>query len=169
MTSPSLHATAVRCMIDVTIPGFGHLELSELVCDFNGTLARDGMLIDGVRDRLVQVSRHVNVRVVTADTFGTARAQLNGCACELEVLEPDDQAIAKAAVVERLGASRVVAIGNGRNDRLMLASAALGIAVLGDEGLAGDAAGSGTIVTRHIADALGLLLEPRRIVATLRD
>lgn len=156
-------------MIDVQVPGFGRLELAELVCDFNGTLARDGVLIDGVRDLLSRASQQVSISVVTGDTFGTARAQLNGCPCKVEVLGPVDQAIAKAALVERLGASRVVAIGNGRNDRLMLASAALGIAVLGDEGLAGEAAAACTIITRHIADALALLLEPRRILATLRD
>src|SRR5574340_1015132 len=156
-------------MIELAIPGFGQLELSELVCDFNGTLARDGVLIDGVRDLLARVAEQLHVRVVTGDTFGTARAQLAGCACEIEVLGPTDQAIAKAALVERLGASRVVAVGNGRNDRLMLASAALGIAVIGDEGLAGQAAAASDIVTRHIADALTLLLEPRRLLATLRD
>ena len=35
-------------MIDVAIPGFGRLALEHLVCDYNGTLARDGVLLDGV-------------------------------------------------------------------------------------------------------------------------
>jgi soluble P-type ATPase len=68
-----------------------------------------------------------------------------------------------------MGAERVVAIGNGRNDRLMLEAAALGIAVIGDEGIAAEAASASDIVTRHIRDALQLLLEPRRLVASLRD
>ena len=29
-------------MIDLEIPGFGRLELVDLVCDYNGTLAQDG-------------------------------------------------------------------------------------------------------------------------------
>lgn len=156
-------------MIEIEIPGFGPLALSALVCDFNGTLARDGVLVAGVHDLLAQVSTKVDIRVVTGDTFGTARTQLAGCPCAVEVLGPADQAVAKAALVERLGATRVVAIGNGRNDRLMLASAALGIGVIGDEGIAGEAASASDIVTRHIVDALGLLIEPRRILATLRD
>jgi soluble P-type ATPase len=62
----------------------------------------------------------------------------------------------------------VVAVGNGRNDRLMLEAAALGIAVIGDEGLAADAMQACDIVVRHIADALALLEDPRRLIATLR-
>jgi soluble P-type ATPase len=61
-----------------------------------------------------------------------------------------------------------VAIGNGRNDRLMLAAAVLGIGVVGGEGLAGEALRASGIVVRHIADALELLPEPRRLIATLR-
>lgn len=31
-------------MIDIEIPGFAHLQLDHLVLDYNGTLARDGIL-----------------------------------------------------------------------------------------------------------------------------
>ena len=155
-------------MIDVAIPGYGRLVLSELVCDFNGTLARDGRLVEGARTFLPDVARVLNVRVVTGDTFGSARAELRDCPCEVEVLDAEHQAEAKSALVARLGADRVVAIGNGRNDRLMLGAAALGIAVIGDEGVAGDACRAARIVTRHIEDALRLLLDRRRLIATLR-
>src|SRR5437867_13026097 len=84
-------------MIDVAIPGFGHLVLTELVCDFNGTLARDGRLIDCARDLLPRLAKLVNVRVVTGDTFGSARNELRDCACEVTVLEAERQAQAKAA------------------------------------------------------------------------
>lgn len=156
-------------MIDVDIPGFGHLELSDLLCDFNGTLARDGRLLDVARTLLPEVARHVEVRVVTGNTFGSALEQLRDCPCELTLLDAHDQARAKLALVEAIGAEHVVAIGNGRNDRLMLQAAALGIAVLGHEGMAGDVAQASDIVTRRIGDALELLLEPRRLIATLRS
>ena len=35
-------------MIDVAIPGYGRLALEHLVCDYNGTLARDGLPGTGV-------------------------------------------------------------------------------------------------------------------------
>lgn len=156
-------------MIDFAIPGYGRLLLTDLVCDFNGTLARDGCLVDGVRALLADVARVLKVRVVTGDTFGSARAELRDGPWDVTVLGADRQAEAKSALVERLGAERVVAIGNGRNDRLMLATAALGIAVIGDEGMAGDAGRAADIVTRHVGDALALLLDTRRLTATLRD
>jgi soluble P-type ATPase len=156
-------------MIDVTIPGFGRLELSELVCDFNGTLARDGRLLNHARTLLPKLAGILTIRVVTGDTFGSARAELRGCACELSVLGPQGQAQAKVDLVDRLGAGRVVAIGNGRNDRLMLARAALGIGVMGDEGIASEAVAACDIVARQTVDALELLIEPGRLIATLRD
>ena len=156
-------------MIDVDIPGFGRLALTELVCDFNGTLALDGRLLDEARALLPDVAKVVNIRVVTGDTFGSAREELHGCPCQVTLLEARNQAAAKAMLVAQLGADRTVAIGNGRNDRLMLKAAALGIGVAGDEGIAGEAVQACDIVTRRIAEALELLLEPRRLIATLRD
>jgi soluble P-type ATPase len=50
----------------------------------------------------------------------------------------------------------------------MLQAAALGIAVLGPEGLAAEAWQAADVVMASIHDALDLLLHPRRLVATLR-
>jgi soluble P-type ATPase len=50
----------------------------------------------------------------------------------------------------------------------MLREAALGIAVLGPEGLALDALQSADMVVPDIHAALSLLQDPRRLVATLR-
>lgn len=156
-------------MIDLEIPGFGRLELADLVCDYNGTLALDGLLLPDVRERLARLSAGLRLHVVTADTFGTVRAAVGNLECRLAILPADDQAEAKRRYVEALGARRVVAIGNGRNDRRMLAAAALGIAVCGAEGLATEALQASTIVVRDVRDALDLLARPGRLKATLRS
>lgn len=153
----------------VEIPGFGTLVLGHLVLDYNGTLARDGRLLPGVRARLRALGGMLEVHVVTADTFGRARAQLKGADCSLVILPGRGQDRAKAAYVRRLGSARTVAIGNGRNDRLMLRAAALGIAVLQGEGAAAEALAAADAVAGSIGDALDLLLEPLRLVATLRS
>jgi P-type E1-E2 ATPase len=155
-------------MIDIAIPGFGQLHLTTVVCDYNGTLARDGLLLDHVRMRLPQVAEKLRIHVVTGDTFGTAHKELRGIPCEISVMPSQGQAEAKVDLVTQLGADQIVAIGNGRNDRLMLAAAALGIGVVGDEGMAGEAQQASDVIVRHIVDAFELLLEPRRLVATLR-
>ncbi|MGH2523382.1 MAG: HAD family hydrolase, partial [Anaerolineales bacterium] len=67
-----------------------------------------------------------------------------------------------------LGAEKVVAIGQGANDAEMLKTAAIGITILGDEGLAVEALVSAVVVCHSIYDALNLLEFPTRLVATLR-
>jgi soluble P-type ATPase len=155
-------------MIDIEIPGFAHLQLEHLVLDYNGTLARDGILLDGVKDRIEPLSRRLRVHVVTADTFGNVRAALAGLPCRITVLPAEHQDIGKLNYVERLGTHRTVCVGNGRNDRLMLRAAALGIAVIQEEGAAVEALTSAHIVLPDIHAALDLLIHPLRLVATLR-
>ena len=74
----------------------------------------------------------------------------------------------KADFVRQLGAEHVVAIGQGANDAGMLKAAGLGIAVLGEEGLAIEALTSAHVLARDIYEALNLLEFPARLVATLR-
>jgi soluble P-type ATPase len=156
-------------MICIQIPGFRKLELDRLVLDYNGTLAIDGELVDGVADRLRALSAQLTIHVVTADTFGRAGGALAGLPCELLVLPKNRQAGGKLAYVNRLGARRCACIGNGRNDRLMLRAAALGIAVVLAEGASAETLVSARVVATSITDALDLLIHPLRLVATLRS
>ena len=155
-------------MLQFVIPGFGTLEIEHLVLDYNGTLACDGMLIEGVRERLERLAQDLRIHVVTADTFGKAGSALAGMPCQLEVLPVASQDQAKRVYVQRLGCERVVAIGNGRNDRLMLKAAALGIAITQQEGAWSETLIAADVVASSIVDALDLLIHPLRLVATLR-
>jgi soluble P-type ATPase len=156
-------------MITFNIPGQGELQLAHLVLDYNGTLAIDGRLIPGVAERLAALGEQMAIYVVTADTFGTVKATLSGTNCEIAVLpatEPQDEA--KRAFVRNLGEAQTAAIGNGRNDRLMLETAALGMAVIQQEGTAKDALFAADVVATDILSALDLLANPLRLAATLR-
>lgn len=155
-------------MLKLDIPGFGNLAIAHLVLDYNGTLAVDGHVLEGVREELDILAGLIDIHVVTGNTHGDAQSRLAGWKIELTCLLPLGQAQAKTLYVEKLGASRTIAIGNGRNDAPMLKAAAVGIAVLGSEGLAVDAVKDADIVVRHPVDALGLLLHPTRLIATLR-
>lgn len=156
-------------MIEVAIPGDAVLRLETLLCDYNGTLAVDGRLPTAVGDRLARLAGSLRVVVATADTFGTAAAELARTGVEVRPLAPTFGAAQKEKILEQLGAEAAVAIGNGVNDHLMVGRAALGIAVLGREGAAWETLRRARIVVPDPADALDLLLEPRRLVATLRD
>lgn len=155
-------------MIVVDIPGHGRLELMHLVLDYNGTLAADGVLLEGVTDLLRELATRLTIHVITADTFGQAVTALAGMPVSLVIAPAHDQDLAKLDYVTALGVDHVVAIGNGRNDRRMLGAAALGVAVVQREGAATETLRNSDIVCTSILDALGLLRDPRRLVATLR-
>ena len=156
-------------MLELEIPDFGTLRLAHLILDYNGTVAVDGHLLPTVREQLVSLASPLGIHVLTADTFGRAREELEGLDVELELLPAGGQAQAKRAAVERLGSDRCACIGNGRNDRLMLETAALGIAVLQAEGAAAAALASADVVCPDIASALALFTNPLRLTATLRS
>ncbi len=156
-------------MIGVTIPGFRRLELEHLVLDYNGTLAFDGALLGGVAEALLALAPHVEIHVITADTFGVATTALAGLPVSLTIAPPEHQAELKREYVTALRPSSVVAIGNGRNDRFMLESAGVGVAVLSREGAASETIRAADVVCPSILDALGLLTDTRRLIATLRS
>ena len=156
-------------MLTLDIPGYPTLHLQHLVLDFNGTLAVDGRLVDEAGQLLTRLSADLDIHVVTADTFGKVRTQMSGVPCTVSVLPAGDQDRAKLDYINRLGPTRSVCMGNGRNDRLMLKAAGLGIAVILEEGAALDTLLAADVVCHTIVDALQLLLQPLRLTATLRS
>ena len=156
-------------MIEITIPGYGKLKFKHMVLDYNGTLAVDGELLPGVKDALRGLAKELQIHILTADTFGKVQSRVQDVPCELSILPVDNQDEGKLDYVKGLGAQHTVCIGNGRNDRLMLKEAALGIAVILEEGAAVETLGSADIVCTNILSALELLTHPLRLTATLRS
>ncbi|HEY5573848.1 MAG TPA: HAD hydrolase family protein [Anaerolineales bacterium] len=155
-------------MIELNIPGRGALQLEHLVCDVNGTLAVDGRLLDGMVRQLTGLRDRLTLHLVTADTLGRQAVidrQLN--LQSVRVLPGNEQS-QKLEFVRSLGPERVVAIGQGANDAAMLQAAALGIAVLSQEGLAIETLLAADILVPDIYVALQLIEKPLRIVASLR-
>lgn len=155
-------------MIHVAIPGRGDYALEVLALDFNGTLATGGAVLPGVAARLTALARHLEIHILTADTFGSARAACARLPVTVSVLEPEQTTEQKSRWVQAMGASRIAAIGNGYNDHRMLAVARLGICVIGPEGAAVEAISHAHVVVNRSEDALDLLLHPERLRATLR-
>ena len=156
-------------MIEIIVPGYKKFRFEHLVLDFNGTLACDGHLLPGVKEQLQVLSEHLNIHVVTADTFGVAGTELEDIKCKLTVLPEVDQANGKLDYLKQIGEGSSVCIGNGRNDQLMLKEASLGIAVMLDEAVARETLLAADVVCPTITSALELLSNPLRLVATLRS
>lgn len=156
-------------MMELTITGYKTLLLSYLVIDYNGTIACDGRLVPGSKELLEELSQSFAIHILTADTFGNVQKELSGVPCKIAVIGKGNEALAKAGYVQQLGAHKTVGVGNGRNDALMLKAAAIGIAVIQEEGCAVETLLAADIVTQNILDALELLRHPLRLTATLRS
>jgi soluble P-type ATPase len=155
-------------MIQIDIPGFGILTLAHFVTDYSGTLSEDGKVLPEVKEKLNALSEKLKVHVLTSDTFGMARKELDGVNCTLHVLEGEGHVLQKENYVLSLGADSVVALGNGNNDAKMLGVAKVGISVCLKEGCSVEALKAAKIFVRSPIDAIDLLLNPKRLTATLR-
>ena len=156
-------------MIELDIPGGETLRISHLVLDYNGTLARDGELLEGVAEKMKDLAIHLQLHVITADTHGTVAKKLAGLPCSLEIIGLTEQDKQKEAYVRYLGANNAAAIGNGRNDGLMLKEAALGFVLVQEEGACIAAILQADIMCTNILHVFDILLNPARLKATLRN
>ena len=155
-------------MIDITIPGRGNYTIENLILDLNGTIALDGRIIKGVREKVAKLSQKLDVIVVTADTNKNAEElvrDLNVTLYKIKKAEENDQ---KLELLLKKGKDNTISIGNGCNDVYMLKESAIGICVLGKEGASREAMMASNLTVPTINYALDLLLKPNRLRATLR-
>ncbi|MBZ5502922.1 MAG: ATPase P [Acidobacteriia bacterium] len=160
--------------IEISIPHFAEpLRIERVVSDYTGTLSLGGKLVPGVAERLRKLKRLVEIHVVTADTRGTACKELARVPLTPHILEAGARHdILKKNYAEKLGPSRIAALGNGNNDALLLRAVrdagGLAIGVDNGEGCSVEAMQSANLFIVNIVNALDLLLDPRRCIATLR-
>ena len=107
----------------IDIPGRSTIEIENVILDYNGTIAIDGVLIDGVRQKINQLSSLVNFHVITADTYGTVTSQLEGVNCKVINLSTNDKYATKLDYLLALGKKSTLCVGNGYNDRIILKEA----------------------------------------------
>jgi P-type E1-E2 ATPase len=156
-------------MISINIPGWGDLDIENIVFDFNGTIATDGKIPIEVKEKINLLSNEVNVFVLTADTQETAQEEVKEMNINLITVEYESSGKGKFEFIKNLNLENTVAIGNGNNDLLILKEAALGIAVIGDEGLSASAMKNADIIVKNVSEAIDLFLKPKRLIATLRE
>lgn len=154
-------------MLTINIPGREELTLNHLILDYNGTIAEDGEIIEGIRPRLAELSKNLSIYVITADTHGTAARKCEGLPLQVLTFPTTEVGLIKAQEAQKLN-SGVITIGNGYNDIQMSDVADLSICVIGKEGCCGALLMHTDVVVTSIEDALDLLLKTGRLRATLR-
>ncbi|MCM3664514.1 haloacid dehalogenase [Mesobacillus subterraneus] len=153
-------------MLELNIPGRGQFNLHHLVLDFNGTIAFGGVLISGVEERIQLLSREIEIHVITADTNGSVVRQCEGLPVTVQILQSENHTDEKGEFVR--GLNGVICMGNGANDEAMFAESDLAIAIIGREGCATATLLKSDLMIEDINDGLDLLLNPKRLIATLR-
>ena len=154
---------------EIIINNYKNLSIKHIILDYNGTLAKDGLLKVGVKKLLPLLTPRYTLHVITADTFGSVDKQMQAFDVNVKVLTSEDHTLEKENYVKSLEANNCAAIGNGNNDNKMLQTAALGIAIIGDEGCATQTLIHSDMVCSCIEDALELFLNTKRLIATLRQ
>lgn len=158
--------------MQIEIPGFDDLHIKAICTDYTGTLSLKGQLVDGVKQRLRRLAKDVDIYVITSDTRGTARKELE------KVLPLQAHDIQKKTYLHQIvkqkgiGPQNVAVFGNGRNDRRWLEEVknkrGLAVAVDVGEGCAMEAMINAHIFISGICNALDLLLDTVRLKSTLR-
>lgn len=137
----------------IEIPGYKKLDLKWLLVDYNGTIAQDGKISEHVKTQMVRLSSRLKIGILTADTYGSAKAMCQGLPVTLHTFSGKNVMDEKKQVVHSLGRRSCAAIGNGRNDILMCSHAELGIAVLGGEGAYSGLIAAADVCSGSIEDA----------------
>ncbi|TLP37592.1 HAD family hydrolase [Arcobacter arenosus] len=153
----------------IEIPGREAFDIKSVVFDYNGTIAVDGKLLENVSTNINKMSSDFKFYVITADTYGSVKKELENTNCEVIIIGKQNQDQDKLEFIKSLGCNTVLSVGNGRNDVLMLKNSILGIAILQDEGLCTKTLLSSDILVKSIDDVFGFLKDSNRLIATLRN
>jgi len=155
-------------VIEIAIPGRDKYIIRNLILDLNGTIAVDGNIIGGVKEKLAMLSQKLDIFLVTADMNKNAERLVKDLPVKLYKIKETEENNQKLRVVLKKGKNNTVSIGNGCNDVSMLKESAIGICMVGGEGASAEAMMASDLVVVTINDALDLLLKPHRLGATLR-
>lgn len=150
------------------IPGYQTLNVTNLVLDYNGTIATDGQIADTVRERIKELSKQFQIYILTADTYGNAMKQCHDLPVQVKTFPQGSAMCAKERIVHGLDGTTCVCMGNGRNDEKMFEHAALAIGIMDTEGMYAKLMLQADLCVTSIEAGLDLLRYPQRLIAGLR-
>ena len=107
-------------MMKTQIPGWGELEIKNLILDFNGTIAKDGKVLEGVKELLGKIHEAgIEIYVVTADTNGTVAAECETLPVHVKIFGSDTVARDKRCLCQELGCRNTASIGRRSGQRCL--------------------------------------------------
>ena len=156
-------------MLLYEIPGRDNIEIENIVFDYNGTIAVDGKLIDGVKDLINLLAKDTAIYILTADTYGTVEKECKDINGKVLTFPRVNAGQSKKEIVEKLGGQKTICVGNGFNDIPMFKESVLAIGIIEGEGASGKLLSSADIISRNIIEAINIILNKNMVKATLRN
>ncbi len=146
--------------------GVGEIELDTIILDLNGTLAVNGGIVAGVKNRIAKLKDlGFKIYIFTGDQRGNAAELSKELGIEVRKAGSLEE---KEALTSKLDVDKTVAIGNARIDIGTFKKTKLRIATLQAEGIHVGILKHVDIIVPSIIDALDLLLNPASFKATMR-
>lgn len=146
--------------------GVGEIELDTIILDLNGTLAVNGKLVDGVKERLSKLKElGYTIYLFTGDQRGNAALLAAEIGIVLQKATSSDE---KEELSLKLNSEKTVAIGNARIDIGTFKHSKVRIATVQAEGIHVEILKHVDILTTSINDALDILINPDTFNATMR-
>ena len=142
------------------------LEINTIVLDLNGTLSIDGIIPEGVKER-VQKLKELGFKIIlfTGNQRGTADKLCGDLGIKFKVTPTGAE---KESEMLKLDTSKCVAIGNARIDIGTFKHAKLSILTLQAEGIHVKTLEHIDIIVPSILDALDLFLNKDTLPSTLK-
>ena len=153
-------------MLELIIPGDKTYQLKDLVLDFNGTIALDGKLIPGVKERIPKLSKILDIYVLTGDQHHNAAEVLKPLKLHLKIVHGKEE---KIKFINSIGNKHTIYFGNGSIDSKALKKSVIGICVIENEGASTKAILNSNIVVNNILDGLDLIIKKERLISTLKN
>lgn len=148
------------------IPGQGNVDIKTLILDLNGTLAVNGQLVEGVKEKLDSLKeKGLQIILFSGNTRGNAQQIANELGIDFQQAS---NAAQKSKLIEKYEPMKCVTIGNGLIDEMILNKARIAIVTIQAEGVHIKSLMAADIAVPNIHDALELLLDEKKIIATLR-
>ena len=146
--------------------GVEEIELTNIILDLNGTLAVNGIIVDGVKERIQKLKQlGYEVYLFTGDQRGNAAAQAAKLGIKVKKAISSDE---KEKLTKELETEKTVSIGNARIDIGAFKPCALRIGTLQGEGIHTEILEHIDLLVPSVNNALDLLIDPNIFNATMR-
>lgn len=148
------------------VPVVGEIEINTIVLDLNGTLAVNGEIVPGSKEKIAELNKlGFKIILFTGDQRGNAKEICDDLGIEFYKAGNSEE---KEKIFLTLDLEKTAAIGNARIDVGKFKHAKVSIATLQAEGIHTGILSDVDVIVPSVIDALNFFIDPNIFCATMR-